>query len=65
MGKEDIERLGFSVVATTTFADSVSYDAHYVRGVRFMVRGSKAETPERAMDALYTACVVKLLKKGI
>lgn len=61
MEREDIEALGFKVIATTTFADGVSYDAHYLGEKRFMVRGRKESTPEKAMDVLYTRCVIKLI----
>jgi len=67
MGRQDIERLGFTVVATTKFADGVSFDAHYTGSAvkRFMVRGPRGRDYDRAMDSLYTHCVINGERKGV
>lgn len=67
MGQKEIEQLGFTVIATTKFADGVSFDAHYTGSVvkRFMVHGPKCRDYDKAMDALYTHCIVSGERKGI
>jgi hypothetical protein len=58
--REDIQRIGFQVIATTTHSYGVSYDAHYVAGKRYLVRGPVENTPVQAMEGLYRACVERL-----
>ncbi len=46
---------GYVVVATTTFSDGVSYDAHNLAHTK-MVRGPKMPTAALAMKALNDKC---------
>lgn len=54
--KDEIGKLGFQVVATEKHSTGVSFDAHFVLGKRFMVRGDVMPNDEMAMTALLVRC---------
>jgi hypothetical protein len=52
----EIHSLGFSIHATTSFEDGISYEA---RRDRVLARGEKAPTADLAMAACYRAVLGK------
>lgn len=55
--RNEVEKLGFRVMATTSFDNGdVSYDAHSIVGRRRLVKGDRMQTPELAMVALLARC---------
>lgn len=57
MKREDIESLGYAVVATTTWADGISFEAHRVVGKRILVKGEKSVSADEAYESLYYNCL--------
>ena len=55
--KEDIESLGFVVIATTTWADGISFEAHRSVGSRILVKGEKRVSADEAYESLFYNCL--------
>lgn len=53
----DLEKMGYQIIATTTFKDGVSYDAHCITGERHLIHGPKKVDPEDAINALIVKCL--------
>jgi hypothetical protein len=54
--KSAIEALGFQIIATTTWAKGVSYEAHYVAGKRKLIKGDVMPDETSAYVSLFHKC---------
>lgn len=57
MSKEEVEQIGFKVMAQERHLDGLlSFDAHRIFGRRCLVKGDPMPTYHAAMAALYLRC---------